>query len=312
MKKLLHIALGKHNTKLWQELDLQFNCMHFDWTEQKDDIPNLQISILNAFKKFKPDAVFMQIQYDKIIDPETVEVMSKTCPVYSWTGDIRSELENHFIDCAPYMTSLFTNMDDVNKVAQLGGKSEFLQVGFDNDTFNPNIEPVAGKYPPIVFLGSHYPAEAKFPLSDLRRDMVLSLKKEFGNQFAVYGGGWSALNIDENYLQSKDEASAYRTAKVCVNLSHFNSGRYSSDRLFRIMGTGGLALTHDFKGIEKDFVVGKHLATWHNIPDLIDKIKYYLSNEYEAELIRMRGCVYVRRNFTWKNFVHNFKRISDL
>lgn len=309
MKKLLHIALGQHNNQLWKSLNKHFKCKHYDWTLKKDDIPELQSDILSTFRSFSPDIVFMQIQYGGIITPDTVKKMADECPVYSWTGDVRAELESHFIECAPYMTSLFTNMIDVNKVLANGHRADFLQVGFDNNTFTP-VGPT-GDYPEIVFLGSYYP-DSNFPLTHLRRSIVASLHEEFGDRFGAYGTGWSLLGLEERYLKSEQESEAYRTAKICINASHFNSGRYSSDRLFRIMGAGGLALSHDFHGIEKDFVIGKQLVTWHNIPDLIQKINYYLSHEYEAELIRMNGCKYVRENFTWDNFVQNFKQIANL
>ncbi len=309
MKKLFHIALGQHNQQLWKSFDKHFKCKHYDWTLKKDDIQDLQRGILSAFHSFSPDVVFMQIQYGGIITPETVKKMSEKCPVFSWTGDVRAELENHFVHCAPFMTSLFTNTVDVNKVLENGNRAEFLQVGFDHKIFTPVGS--VGNAPEIVFLASYYP-DANFPLTSLRRAVVASLHEEFKERFSVYGNGWSLLGLQEQYLNSAQEAEAYRTAKVCINTSHFNSGRYSSDRLFRIMGAGGLALTHDFHGIEKDFVIGKHLVTWHNIPDLISKVNYYLTHDFEAENIRMNGCKYVRENFTWDNFVENFKQIANL
>lgn len=308
--KLLHIALGQHNTGLWREFEKEFETIHIDWTTKVRELNVLQEEILLAFKSFHPDVVFMQIQVESVVYADTVRKMADSCKVFSFTGDVRESLTQHFIDCGAYMTSLFTNMADVNKMLDLGYNADFLQVGFDSQIFTPAGS--TGNYPEIVFLGSNYSANSRFPLSALRLEMVKALRDTFGERFGVFGNNWKVIGLPEKMLNLEEEARCYRTAKICLNASHFNYGRYSSDRLFRIMGSGGFALTHDFKGIEKDFTMGKHLATWHNIPDLIEKVKYFLDHNYERENIRMNGCFYVRQNFTWGSFVRNFKQIANL
>jgi spore maturation protein CgeB len=309
--KLLHIALGQHNTGLWREFEKEFEVVHIDWTIKMRELNNLQREILDAFHSFHPDVVFMQIQNENIVFAETVQKMAGASKVYSWTGDVRFPIPPALIETGQHITStLFTNMFDVNEMLRLGHRADFLQVGFDEHTFTP--VGATGDYPEIVFLGSNYSADSRFPLTPLRAEMVKALNSVFGVRFGVYGGGWKEMGLPEVFLKPAEEAMCYRTAKVCINLSHFNYGRYSSDRMFRMMGSGGFVLTHDFKGIEKDFVIGKHLATWHNLPDLIEKVKYYLEHNYQRENIRMEGCFHARQNHTWRNFVLNFKQMANL
>ena len=61
-KKLLHIALGNHNTGLWKAFDTHFNTFHYNWSEDSKDIEKVNKKILELHKWWKPDVVFMQIQ----------------------------------------------------------------------------------------------------------------------------------------------------------------------------------------------------------------------------------------------------------
>jgi spore maturation protein CgeB len=249
--------------------------------------------------------------------------------ILNWTGDVRKEVPNWMIDYSNDVDlTLFSNMNDVQTSLQKGVRADFLQVGFDKIHFNPLGE--KGNYPEILFLGTNY--GDLFPLSHFRRQMVERLKNEFGSRFGLYGGGWDknennfSLSIlphmnqtQNNYIKYADgnissyaeEGKAYRSCKIAINLSHFEYSRYSSDRMFRILGSGAFCLTHRFPDIEKDFKIGEEVVVWESIDDLVSKINYYLKNEREREIIAMRGCALARSKYTWNNFAENLKQIIE-
>ena len=289
-----------------------FECTHFDWMHPKyqNNKVLLNTNLLEVFRLTMPAIVFMHIQDDGIVDLHVVQFMKQYAIVINWTGDVRHPIPEHYIKIGKEIhLTLFTNMNDVISIRELGVDSDFLQVGFDSDYFNPLPVPY-GKYPEILFMGSNYNC---FPLSKLRLEMVKRLRAEFGGKVGIYGEGWSvSKNIDyaNGIISSYDEeANAYRCCKIAINLSHFEYDRYTSDRLFRILGSGTFCLTHHYPKIEKDFTDGKDLVIWSDLDDLIKKIKYYLIFAGQRHEIAVSGCYKAMTNFTWHHFASNLLTI---
>ena len=305
--KLLHISLGTHNQGLWRAFEREFETTHYNWKTYESQPPKINSDVLKLHKEIKPDYVFMQLQRPGIIFSETARQMTKTSKTINWTGDVRTPLPQWYIDLGREITvSLFSNMTDVRLMREKNVNSDYLQVGFDEKLFCPFYAPK--NIPSVIFLGSNY-SYCNFPLSLLRSNMVESLKKRFKTQFCVYGNKWNNLSSGDNYLQPHEEAIAYLSSKIAINLSHFDYGRYSSDRMLRLMGSGGFCLTHEFEGIENDFIINKHIATWSTIDELIEKVGFYLANDYKREKIRKEGCTFVRQTCTWN---HRIKQLKDL
>ena len=296
--KLLHIALGNHNTGLWKAFDNHFETFHYNWLEDANDINEVNRKILELHQWFNPDVVFMQIQKEGIISTETAKKITSKSYTINWTGDVRFPLPNWFIDLGKNISiTLFSNMKDVELSRKQGINSDFLQVGFDPKVFK--TDSLIKKTPAIIFLGSNYINSHSFPLSQFRKDLVQKLYKHFGNDFMAYGSNWNNIVPNPSSLNLNEESIAYKNCKIAINLSHFNYERYSSDRIFRLLGSGAFCLSHNYNGIQNDFQIKKHLDIWSDFDELILKINYYWANDYERELIAKQGCKFVRNNCTW-------------
>jgi len=309
-KKLLHISLGSHNKEMWNSFDRHFETVHIDWTILQNNPEELNSEVRKLFDSFNPDVVFMQLQQEGVIDVFTATYMSKSSIVLNWTGDVRFPIPDWYKKIGRCIDiTLFSNMNDVDTFNSIGINANFLQVGFDENIFNPDGE-LHSHYPDIVFLGTNYLNE--FPLSSFRIQMVKKLKEVYGRDFMVYGSNWKKIIGTEQFLHPIQEAEAYRSSKISINLSHFNYGRYSSDRMLRMMGSGGFCLSHHFTDIEKDYKIGKHIDTWTGIDSLIDKIEYYLDYDEAREKIRKEGCNFVRENYTWDKVMLELKKIIGI
>jgi spore maturation protein CgeB len=228
------------------------------------------------------------------------ELSAKT-KIVNWTGDVRAPTPQWYIDVGRHIhLTLFTNMYDVEICRRHGIKSDYLQIGVPDKIFTPNGLK-AFDVPEIVFFGNN---PGGFPLSKMRQDMVRSLKQRYGSRFGVYGSGWGSgtMSITDQHA----EASMYRAAKIAINLSHFDYPRYTSDRMLRAMGSGRMVLSHNYQGIGREFVIGKHLETWDNFSELFSKIDAFIENDLiRAEMAEL-GSLHVHANHTWRN------RIEDL
>ena len=262
--KILHISLGKHQTSQSKAIqDIASEYVQIDWT----DIPmTLDRAILAALQNFAPDLTFMQLQREGLVSPHTLQAISGK--KYNWTGDVRSPIPQWYKSLAPYLdATLFSNGNDVAEFKRLGLRAEFLNIGFEEKDYNLDGNKIASG---VIFMGNNYGGQ--FPLSNFRAEMVRQIPT-----IQVYGNGWGRsqdLNSDP-----VTEASIYRGCQIAINLSHFDYDRYSSDRMLRIMACGAFCLSHHYQGIEKDFEIGVDLDTWHTIPELQQKIDYYLKPE---------------------------------
>jgi spore maturation protein CgeB len=71
------------------------------------------------------------------------------------------------------------------------------------------------------------------------------------------------------------------------------------------MGSGCFCLSHKYPGIEKDFVIGKHLDVFDSPAELIQKIDYYLANNHDRQRIADNGYQLAHSRFTCDNMVEN-------
>lgn len=276
---------------------------YLDWTDYSA-IPgnegNLRRKTLEISNEFKPDLTFFQLQHPDPYDRVTMEQLSGFKVNFSW--DVRDPLPKWFLNIAPGISlTCFTNEMDPEIMQGEGFNSEFLQSGFDDETFNPVGK--VGEYPEILFMGNSYDTETfNFPLSGFREEMVNFLRDKYGDRFRVYGYGWK-FRTDSFVHREGKESEAYRSCKIAINVSHYDRRRYTSDRILRLMGSGAFCLCKWYPDIEKDFVDGVHLRVWNTLEELDSLIKYYIDRPEERKTIADRGCELVRSEYTWKNMI---------
>lgn len=280
-------------------------CVVFDWIKifKERLAPGVNNELIEVCEDYRPDLIFMQIQAADVIYPSTIKRIKETCSPYiiNWTGDVRQPLPLWYYGIGRIIDfSLFTNMTDVHAMKNAGLRADYLQVGFEHKIFYPLGE--KRHYNDIVFLGSNY--ENVFPNSQRRKDMVGYLKNIFGEKFGVFGHNWNT-----SFLQPEDEARCYRGCKIAINQNHYHLPRFSSDRIFRIMGSGAFCLSYHYPEIEEEFTPGIHLDTWKTFDDLGSKIAYYLNHEEERKRIAEEGCDFVHSNYRWANRFEQLKKM---
>jgi glycosyltransferase involved in cell wall biosynthesis len=288
-----------------------------DYREFKLD-KNLQQNIRDLLESadsggWFPDRVFIQIQSDTIdgistcnfIGHEIRQLKEKGAFVINWTGDKRNDLPRWMVDFHNFVNiTAFSNEEDVNIAHQYGMDSLFLQQGIDTNIFKPEGKTV--NCPEIIFLANNYGNQ--FPLSKYRRQIADRLSAEFGNKFGVYGNGWNRGSGNLNHSQY-EEAKYYRSCKIAISCSHYDSERYFSDRLGRALCSGAFVLSHNYKGIQKDFQIGEHLMTFANTDQLVSVCRMFLDEPDTRNGIARRGQELASKEFSYQNIV---KQILEL
>jgi spore maturation protein CgeB len=280
------------------------------YAELSSGHPNVNEEALRICADFRPDLVFMQIQAAGIIHPETVAKMRMMGAfVLNWTGDVRSPLPVWFKQLGADLTC-FSNMPDVLEMRGDGLKADYLEIGFDENIYTN--EGKKNGCEPIVFFGNSY-GRSMFPESAFRSDMVSYMKANFAGRFGVYGTGWQMASGNYGHSQP-EEAAAYRASLIAINASHFCIEKYSSDRLFRILGTGSpICLCKYYPGMEQDFVDGIHLRVWRTLEELKALCYYYMDpeNESERKQIAEAGMKLARNKFTFDEMAKNAIKLYE-
>lgn len=251
---------------------------------------------------FRPDLVFMQVQAANVISSETARLMrAGGAFVMNWTGDVRNEVPAWMAELNKDVSvTCFSNMRDVRALPG----SEYLEIGYDPEVFRPDGHQLPVR--PVVFFGNHYGDQ--FPMGRFRAEMVNYMKARF--DFGVYGN-YPGASGTFNHSQL-DESAAYRNAKVAINCSHYEIERYSSDRLLRILGTGGaVCLAKAYPGIP--FTDGEHLRIWRTLEELASLTNYYLDpeNDWERRGIAARGQEYALEHFSYAAMGRNIVEIYN-
>lgn len=306
-KKIFHISLGTHQKAQILALKGLGDYDYIDWTKYQKNLPEFHRLIQEKVEGYHPEAIFMQLQREGIILPEMVKRWKELgIRVINWTGDVRYPLPQWFKDVGQHCLTLFTNDHDIEVMRSHGLEADYMQIGYDEKVYHPLGAKV--ECPPVVFLGNNY-GGAHFPLSEERRRTVKLLREQLGDNFGLYGSGWQdgwALgNFNSDELK---EAEILRSAKIVINLSHFNYGRYSSDRLWRALGCGAMVISHHFKGIEKEFTPNSNLKTYDNFHKLPQMCRYYLQEEDERRQIALNGWRLAKNSMTW---AHRIKGLNQ-
>ena len=275
------------------------------WQKDEKDLTLVNQTILEMVSNKSYDFVWLQIQKSGVIFTDTAKLISSICPCFYWTGDVRADLSD-FKRLAPFLIPCFTNMTDVSNLRLSGYKSEYIQTGYDRVWYeNLNLPREKG----IIFCANHYQSY-NFPLVFQRIMVVKALKKEFKEDFSLYGNGWQTVGIQsKGFLNNQQEAVEYNQHKIAINLSHFSYSRYFSDRLLREMSCGALVLSHEYPDYELDFKNNIDILIWKNIPELIEMCKNILSDTNYSEKygkIAFAGMQNVNKNFTWERVLFDF------
>lgn len=300
MKSLALYYIGINQTRISSEFAKNFKpFLAFDWYKSylKFGLDKTISNFIDILKSGKYEYTFMQIQNTDCMTIQMIKEISKYTKIIHWTGDIRDYEswyewfknigENIFL-------TLFSNEHQVNILRQKGLQNvDYLQVGFDDVVYNKQTI-INKDVPKIVFCANDY--GDKFPLSQYRREVVKALYKFFPNDFKVYGGGWQQYGINATPVNCEQESVLYNNCKIAISCSQFNFDRYYSDRLLRIMGCGCVPLSHNFKGIEKDFTP-HNIAVFKDIPDLIYKCKDLLNKENKG--LKLNAYKYAHNKATW-------------
>ena len=273
---------------------------------EKYDLSRINNKFLNIAKHFRPDMVFV-LQGPTML-PETIETIRKTfkIPTVNWFIDYPTVFETA-VDFAKHYDHFFVSSTNAMRKHHQLGNTNVRTLNFACD---PDIQKILElteeekrKYGnDIVFVGSHYPEREK-AISSIR-DLDVG----------VWGPGWHSKpnpNLHKLFKNEHTDPSAwakvFNASKIALNVNYgfdrlpdidCNPG---STKLFEILGCGAFQLVDRKKAITDMFADGKDLVTFTDLPDMRNKIKYYLEHDKERKMIAANGRKEVLAKHTFEH-----------
>ena len=104
----------------------------------------------------------------------------------------------------------------------------------------------------------------------------------------------------------------FKCSKINLNITLRNIRHGIPHRVVDILGCRALVLTNYQKDLDYYFEDGKSILIYNSIEEALDKCKYYLKNEKEAEKIRQNGYKIVKDQFSYEHQLNKIWEISGL
>jgi len=104
----------------------------------------------------------------------------------------------------------------------------------------------------------------------------------------------------------------FKCSKINLNITLRTIRSGIPLRVIDILGCRGLALTNYQEDLFEYFEDGRDLLVYSSMEEALDKCRYYLSHESEAEKIRQNGYKIVRDGFSYENRLNKIWELSGL
>jgi len=133
-----------------------------------------------------------------------------------------------------------------------------------------------------------------------KKSIEIIKEKNFLNEeyLIIYSNCYRDLVEKEEYL-----SNIYNSSKINLNID-LKGTSLKNLQLFEILASGGFLITNEKKDLADFFKPSKHLETYKNTNDLIDKIDFYLKNLDIAQKIAQNGKFELIKNSSIYNQKH--------
>ena len=187
--------------------------------------------------------------------------------------------------CEYFDLSLTTSKSAIIKYLVEGGNPIYKDYAGNEKTYkNLNLK----KEYDVGFVGASY---------GIRGEYVKYLQDNGINVYAK-GSGW-----DKGFAEDNEMIEIFCKSKIVLGFSTVgkNDDIYIlKGRDFEVPFTGSFYITGHHEELKEYFDIGKDIETYSSKEDLLEKVKYYLDNEEERELIAKTGYEKCIENYTAK------------
>lgn len=268
----------------------------------------LQKDVIKFIEEFDPDIIMFILMRNEF-SFETLDYLKEKYTTLNWFADDQWRFEDFTSRYAPHFSyAVTTDKSAIFKYRKMGYNNAILSqwASFEGCS-DSDLEDLDYRYE-VSFVGA---------TSGYRRYVINELSTK-GIEVNCFGSGWK-----KGRVSYQEMADIFRTSKINLNISNSascdlhalcRSPSYLYELLrskkrveqikarnFEIPAFGGFQLTNYVPFIEDYFIIGKEIAVYSSIEDLVIKIQYYLNDVAERERMAKNGFKRAVEEHTYEN-----------
>ena len=243
-----------------------------------------------------PDIVFFVLFKDEI-EFETIAEIRDVMKIktLNWFTDDHWRFDSFSRHYAPYFSYVVTTYKDAFQKYKGIGYENVINSQWACNHFLFRKLDLPYKYD-VSFVGQ--------PHGD--RPKVIKTLRDAGIRIETFGFGWP-----RGMVSTYEMIKIFNQSRINLNLSNASRGEVNQikGRDFEIPGCAGFMITGHNEDLRDYFSLNEEIVTYIDIPDLIEKVKYYFAHENERERIKEKGYVRILREHT---YTARFSKIFNL
>jgi len=149
----------------------------------------------------------------------------------------------------------------------------------------------------------------KYANSKARLDFIQEVDRRF--KLVVYGKGKWPVKNHRPYAHGRAYPKALRSAKILLNMYHWDLHRYYTKRTVFSGASGRLLICKYIPGMERDFTNGRNIVWFKTPSEGLKKIEYYLKHEWEREWVANMQRSHFVKNHSWEARLREFEKIVE-
>ena len=310
LQELRHSVYGFDKRRFIREWGFGKNLV--DWAQQRlcigPNIWNLQKQLVLEAEVYKPDLLW--IDQGSEINRDTIQKIKRrtntTCVHYT-PDSIKAPgmLTRLLYNAIPsYDTCITTKAHEVDQYNSIGARAVlYSQKGFSPRIHRPT-KILASEYKTynvdIVFIGQYQSERAEY-LASLAESLPYALK--------IWGRGWGRgktgkvlSRLSAGWAHGDVYAKALSGAKVGLGFLNVKVGDKYTSRTFEIPACRCFMLAQRTYEQQEFFIEGKEAEYFSTIPEMLEKLDYYLKNLKKRKIIASNGYKRaLHSGYTWKD-----------
>ncbi len=268
--------------------------------------------LVDLARRESPDLLFSLLAGDEIA-PETIQAITEAgIRTINWFCDDHWRFESFSARWAPaFRWVVTTAVSALPKYERMGIHPIKSQWACNPFSYRSLSLPLAHD---VTFIGQPHGDRREWIKRLADRDIVVK----------TWGQGWENGRLDQESM-----IRVFNQSRINLNLSNASATRPSlvrrafkrlgrplmpsvaksqqiKGRDFEVPGCGGFLLTGRADNIDHYYEVGREIICYDSLPDLVDKIRYYLAHNEERAAIAKAGYERTRRDHT---YVHRLVEI---
>jgi len=149
-------------------------------------------------------------------------------------------------------------------------------------------------------------------------DLLFEIKKHLSKELRIYGMFGLKHNVYVNCrygfpgwvrpISFEQRVRLYQRAKIGINI-HYNEHALGNQRLYHLPANGVMQLCDCESYLDKVMRNREEVISYRSVPDLVDKVRYFLRHQDERSSIALNGFRRIQRDYCFSTILRRMAEV---